>query len=577
MKKLSLILFSVVLLFAGCRKDKIVVTETIYLGEEPEVLINTSITGVVIDENGQPIEGATVQLKQHGTATDDNGFFYMKDILANENGAVIEVEKSGYFPTSKMVFPNLNEVEFVRIKLIESNESGLVSSNSGGVITLAGGAQIEFPADAFELNGAAYGGQVAVHATYIDPLADDLFERMPGSLLGVDANGQIMGMTTFGMIGVEIFSNSGEELELNSDKKATLTFPVPAEIIGEAPSEIALWHYDEELGYWMEEGRAELHGSTYIASVSHFSFWNCDDPFPTVLLEGRAVNSGGEGVGNVQVQLKRNTQANQTGTAFTGPAGYFSGKVPKDEVLEMKVFDLCGNLISSTSVGPFSTDTKLNDIIVDLPVNVNFTGALIDCQGSAVEKGYVKVYKNDDVFGYLIPDADGNINASVSFCEEGDFKVQGIDIKNSQASDERSLTFKENIDLGTISACGTVIPTLLLELAGTDYIFSDVTASVVEDTSYMPPKIITTISAVNGSGYFSIGIDGEGTGNFEVIRINAQVGTSSRILSDPRIDVEITRFDGPGGFISGTFEGIVYDVSGGMDINLSGSFNAERD
>lgn len=579
MKKLSFILFSVILLSTGCRKDKVVITNETIIGGDPAVYINTSISGVVMDEEGDPIEDAQISLGQYTSQTDDNGFFYLKDIKADENGANVKAEKSGFHTTSQLVFPKLNSVEFVQFTLIKSDESGRLRAEDGGIIPITGGASVEFPPNGFELSGTPFTGEVVVHATFIDPLADDLFQRMPGSLLGIAADGQVLGMTTFGMIGVELFSTSGQKLELADDAKAKLTFPLPAEIIGEAPSEIHLWHYDEDQGYWIEEGRATLDGDNYIAEVSHFSFWNCDDPFPTIELDGRIVNTSGTGVAGTQVKLTRQAPTNNTGFAYTDGAGNYKGKVPKDEILDLEIYDPCGELVHSKTIGPFSTNHTLADEVVDLPVEIEFTGNLVDCMNEAVENGYIKVFDDEHIYGYLIPENDGSISSSISLCEEVDFKVVGVDLENSLASDDIPITFNTDVDLGTIEACDNIVPTITVIINGETYSMGNAYGNIYVDTSSGQSVEYTQLTAEDVVGYITMGVKGSDLGTYDVDWLSARLNSSNAQYVEPDIAVTFTRFDpkGTDAYISGTLSGSIYDTALQMRVDINGSFHVIRE
>ena len=125
---------------------------------------------------------------------------------------------------------------------------------------------------------APYTGTVNVAVHWIDPTAVDLDQIMPGDLRGIDETGSLKGLKTFGMTAVELTSASGELLQIASGKKATLTMPVPPALLSNAPSSIPLWYFDEINGLWKQDGTATKTGNTYVGDVSHFSFWNCDQP-----------------------------------------------------------------------------------------------------------------------------------------------------------------------------------------------------------------------------------------------------------------------------------------------------------
>ena len=57
-----------------------------------------------------------------------------------------------------------------------------------------------------------YTGNVNVAMTWLDPTAEDLDQRMPGSLLGFDNESTVVSLETFGMIGVELTDDNNNPL-----------------------------------------------------------------------------------------------------------------------------------------------------------------------------------------------------------------------------------------------------------------------------------------------------------------------------------------------------------------------------
>jgi hypothetical protein len=51
---------------------------------------------------------------------------------------------------------------------------------------------------------------------------------------------------------------------------------------------------------FLKEGSATKTGSNYVGKVSHFSFWNCDAPFPVVEFEASFVDQAGAPLQNYQ-------------------------------------------------------------------------------------------------------------------------------------------------------------------------------------------------------------------------------------------------------------------------------------
>ena len=104
---------------------------------------------------------------------------------------------------------------------------------------------------------------------------------MPGMLFAQDVSNNARSLETYGMLGINLYSPSGEQLNIPETSPASLTFPVDISIPN-APETIALWYFDETVGYWKEQGEATKVGDKYIAEVTHFTWWNVDIPLDYV-------------------------------------------------------------------------------------------------------------------------------------------------------------------------------------------------------------------------------------------------------------------------------------------------------
>ena len=578
MKRFSLFLIAAVLLCASCRKDSESNTTNITYPDH-EIWVNTSILGVVVDGNDEPLENASITVGMHSQLTDDNGVFYFKDITANEAGTVIEVELHGFFSTSTVIYPQLNSVSSVKIKLLKSDGGGFVQSTSGGEVSIGQGASVEFPANAFEQNGAPYSGQVEVKGVWIDPTDAELFEKMPGNLLGIDANKRLRGMATFGMIGVELFDGSGRTIELADGMMATLKFPVPDVILAEAPGEIPLWHYDMQNGYWMEEGSAKLEGNMYVGQVAHFSFWNCDDPFETVELSGNIVNEDGEPYSGIRITLKRNTTTNNTGYAVTNEYGFYSGKIPKGEMLKMLVEDVCDNVVLSKDIGPFNSDIKLSDETVMTPGDFKVLGRLLNCTSDPVSNGYALV-EIEGLRQILSPKADGTFEGYVSSCGGSpEVSVVGKDLDAFEQGVKQTFTYTNPLDCGDVIACGNVLPHLKISIDGVLATIEPCWAWASLDSLPNGGGLIdvTSISAEDPTGgYYQMAFDGITTGEHDIYRLYG--GNVNSRFENLNITTNVTTYgSNSGDFVIGTFSGTAYDAANQKTVDVSGSYVGEVD
>ncbi|MCE2846294.1 MAG: hypothetical protein LW707_04560 [Sphingobacteriales bacterium] len=351
--------------------------------------VNASVYGTVSDENGDAVAGATVNAGGSTATTDVQGVFRINDFNAYQNLGYVTVDKAGYFPGSRSFVP-LSGGNRVNIRLLSNTPDGSVSSSSGATINDGNSAvEITLPANGIVKNNAPYNGTVRVAIRHIDTQSDNFSEEMPGNLVGVQ-NNQSRGLLSYGMIAAELTDNAGQPLQLASGQTATVRFPIAAQQLATAPASIDLWSFDEQNGYWIHEGVATKQGSAYVAQVNHFSFWNCDIPGNWITLQGTITNTTGQPIAGATVTL--NSQTNGTASDYTNAQGQFSGWVASGQSFAMTVQVPCGasnTTVLTQSVGPYSTNTALNPIVVTVvPGATQVTGTLV-CNGNPVTGGYV--------------------------------------------------------------------------------------------------------------------------------------------------------------------------------------------
>lgn len=220
-----------VLFFASCQKTIDIIetpTAPVVTPTDLTTKVSSSVSGFVTDENNTAVQNALVRVGTSIVQTDQYGYFEVKNVLVVKTAALVTVEKNGYFNGLKTYAVTENKKAFFRIKLIPKNISGSFAATTGGTVTLPNGLAVSLPANAVVVasTGVAYSGTVSVLSYFINPLANDLTNIMPGDLRGLDDAGALKGLTTFGMAAVELRSASGEKLQIAPGKKATLTVPL---------------------------------------------------------------------------------------------------------------------------------------------------------------------------------------------------------------------------------------------------------------------------------------------------------------------------------------------------------------
>lgn len=445
-------LLALLLLLAACQETPevdVTIDEPIY--DPPTMLVQASFQGIVVDENKSPVEGAEVLFEETRTLTDSDGFFQFSDLPVYADGTHFTVTKSGYFTGSKKFDAVQNDEHKIEIELIPKELSGTLSPGQGGSID-AEVADIEFPSGTYRTeSGGAYNGEVNVYAAYLDPTEEETFAQMPGDLTGVDTDGEVQGLMTFGMLAVELEDAEGNQILLPEGAQATLSMPVPNELISEALATIPLWYFNEEQGTWVEEGFADLVDGNYVGDVSHFSFWNCDAPFPLITISGTVLlNDEPVYFGRLKIS---DTAAGISSYGYTNLSGMYSGKVPQDKALELTMFDVCGTAVETFNIGPFSTDTDGVDVEVDVALS-DFTvaGTINDCSGSVPEVAWVVVEFDG---GRRIVDvaSDGTFDYVFTNCSVADVSLVAVDAINGKQSDPVVISSSGSQNVGTLVAC----------------------------------------------------------------------------------------------------------------------------
>lgn len=590
MKKLLLFLL-IGLGFMACRKDLDDVTTKDDLYTPPVIKVNGTVAGQVVDEQGNGIAGAIVHLGNLQRETNSKGFFQFRNVILDANGTFVKVDQPGYFHSSTRLFPKANSTNYITLTLMTKQTTGQVEAGTGGKVTLSSGASITLPAGGIVTSdGSLYTGTVSVAARWLDPSSPDLSRIMPGNLQGISANQEEVALVTYGMLAVELTGSAGERLNLGSGKEAELFFPLPTSMRNSAPGEIPLWYFDENTGLWREEGKATKSGNGYEGNVKHFSFWNCDVSFPTVNIEGQIVDANDNPVVSLGVGIY-SAELNQTGYGYTNTEGVFGGKVPKDQLLVLKIRDYCGEVLFEENIGPFNQDINLGVFALSgVPSLSQVTGNLKNCDGTPPTNAVICISFNGWRQFYPVA-SDGSFSISQLYLCLDDITLFGFDFDTNFSTDVISLSPETNTDVGDIFICEQALTEYLkVNINGYEHVYP------FPQFNGNPAILGTTLTQnhiyVNSpfDSTYAVGLDfpekavgtysGDGVrfSFFDFNPVNLSV-----VCEDPCSDVtiNITEFGAVGEYIRGNFNGVL-DVNNDEtqqilpNLPVSGEFSVLR-
>ena len=567
--RIILTTMTAVLFFASCQK----ITDIIETPTAPVVTptdlttkVSSSVSGFVTDENELPVKNANVFVGTSTTLTDKYGYFEIRNVQVVQNAAMVTIAKTGYFKGIKTYIATAGKSAFFRIKLIAKVTGGTVNAATGGTVTVAGNLNILFPASAFvnASTNASYTGTVNVAAFKIDPTSADLPRIMPGDLRGLNTDGNLQILTSYGMAAVELTGAGGELLQIAPGKKATMTMPIPSSIIASAPTTIPLWYFDETNGLWKQEGTATKVGNNYVGDVSHFSFWNYDVPANYVQFNCTVVNSTGQPIPNVQVKITRVSNPNFAGYGYTDSAGYVGGAVPNNAQLLLEVFGNGGCNVASYSQTFTTTNVNvsLGAIIISTATPLSIiSGTVTNCSNSPVTSGFI-IIKDGFAFSRHALSNTGTYSVMRLFCgnTSNNITIIGEDVAAAQQSNATVYPIAAgNNSIPTIQACGVSIQ---------QFVNFTINASLY---NYTPPSDTLMLYGA-GTNNYMIAIStyaslSGGTIKFTTAGI-AQGSTQNLISFTPMqipqfstintpINVNITEYGAIGQYLAGNFSGVL--------------------
>ncbi len=562
-KLFSLFLFASEI-FISCQKDiDPVVSTPITLPDLTSKVNAAVVNGFVTDQNNQPVLNAAVQIGSSTTSTDKYGYFEVRNTSVVKNAATVTVTKTGYFKGIKTFIATEGRSAFFRIKLIPKTTAGTINAASGGTVTLANGLSIVLPGSAV-VNAAtntSYTGTVNVAAYWINPTSPELNNIMPGDLRGLNTDGLLQSLTTYGMAAVELTGSAGELLQIASGKKASLSLPIPASLSSSAPASIPLWYFDEANGLWKQEGTAAKVGNNYVGDVSHFSFWNYDVPANYVQFNCTLKNSAGNPLAYTLVKITVVGTSNSA-YGYTDSSGYVAGAVPNNANLVMEVFPAygCTTPIYSQTFTTTNVNVSLGVITVSTAGNLaTLNGTVTNCASTPVTNGYI-IVQEGGVFTRYPLNNTGAYSFSKIFCSfPQSITLIGEDITNAQQS--ANVTYVVNAGTNTVAniqACGITTQQFInYTINAVNYSFTSPADTFsyfnnnqtwISLTGYKPTPPSSNV-------YFQMTNAGITVGSSQNLQFfdASQISDSFRILTP--ILVNIAEYGAVGQFISGSFTG----------------------
>ena len=225
--------------------------------------------GYLRNSAGQPLSGGTISVNSASTTSEPDGYFEVYALASQSY--IIRANMTGHAPYSTThVGPGLEQMD---IRLLTAETFTVdprltinVADSRGTRIVIAPGSLVDDQ------------GRPATGLLQLSLRTFDLRnEEMIGDMTALNAQGQRVVLQSIGAFSAEFTDASGNLYNLASGRTARITMPVDPANTYSGP--VPLWHFDEALGYWVEEAMGQVQNGVATGDVPHFSAWNFDIQF----------------------------------------------------------------------------------------------------------------------------------------------------------------------------------------------------------------------------------------------------------------------------------------------------------
>ena len=450
MKKITYLLFAILLGFAACKKnidDSIITDKPNPTNTETQ----SSIAIQVRDVNNQALAGVKVKIGDQTFLSDAEGNVSFKDLVVGNDGTGVIGEKAGYFPGFQRVFkkdtkaslimsPTANCVEF-------DNSAGKEINQFTDIVD-----KFSIPTDAFEnMDGSTYSGKVKF--CYLNVPNTDTLNNLVTKNFDVSlATGKPV-QTDFGYLIVKASTPQETPLRIKTSKKIKCSMFMPLFTLGNFyPQTAPAMFLDvENENTWIQSSIATSSDFSYEFDLNKVNtIWTINSPLITVRVKAKVVDKDNFPIKKGSFIFK-NTIKNTESYGNIHSDGKFLALVVANENLSMSYYD-CDEEKSTAIPVIYNTNTDLGTIIVKEITAIK--GKIVDCNGNPVTSGKLQIGEVNNL-KYIPINADGTFRYYLTCTEEkaATLKIQALSNGQVSAIINWQIVKNDINNVGNITIC----------------------------------------------------------------------------------------------------------------------------
>ncbi len=417
-KQLLIILTLLSVLATGCYEDQDNSLAPVTVTQVPDVKIQTTVYGIVVDNNGATVDNYTISTDEISALVDQE-VFQLDLSQANKKNQHISIVQ------------NDQEIAFANVSLIE-NDYNKIQINT-------------FPEWTNSNSVQANNVLISNNFFEVKPNIDQSEQVSYGIIDNVNTLQQ-MGRWARGKEAGSFFLNplSGFYYnDTNGDNDISVFF------LENNNTNVGLFHLDNDFHQWVLVD--DFTESNQAISTDKSGYYMIANYTSSTFIEGKISYSE---TPVAYQNLTFQSPFNQEITSYTSANGRWSSYVPEDVLLNMQLLNPCGDLVNVTSEIQTANNEvfalELNSSSSDEFLFLNFKN--IDCNGDAIEEPAVQINFDDKDDYFLF----GQENIETVFSTCGAIDIRGFDIKSNMKGNviEWDSTIPDN--LGVLTACEAI-------------------------------------------------------------------------------------------------------------------------
>jgi len=257
------------------------------------LVARSTISGRITSVDGTALANVSINVLSGGTSVANlssgaDGHFSVQ--LAAGKDVVMQLSEGGYADqvvparspkTNGNVFLDITMIARGAVQTFNVDAGASLSGDDGAAVTVAAGSFVD-------ANGLTVTGNVDLTITPVNISNPASLAAFPGEFSGV-LEGETSDTPIVSLGTVEFkFSQNGQPLQLGPGQSANVLIPIYSNTYQDGSpinlgDSIPLWSLNQDTGIWTQEGTGIVvsspdspTGLAMQATVSHFSWWNCD-------------------------------------------------------------------------------------------------------------------------------------------------------------------------------------------------------------------------------------------------------------------------------------------------------------